>query len=224
MKATPFRFVVSLLVVGLASISSDAQSAGQTQQKASQEDEFLKGAFLPDTADLSYPVVVFQKTPLYAPGAMRAKIQGDVELQAVVLADGRVDRARVTASLDKTYGLDESAIAAVKQWRFKPGKLNDIPVPVVVTIQMSFKLYICDESGCTGGTVEPLCVWKVGNPLRTIKCGARSLKWAAERANKPRGESRLDAPTGRIINSGTRCHYLPTVGVQRRETHDVRAE
>ena len=170
MKATPFRLVVSLLVVGLASIATYAQSAGQTQQKAAQEDEFLKGAFLPDTPDLVQPVVVSQKTPVYASDAMRAKIQGDVELQAVILADGRVDRVRVTTSLDKIYGLDESAIAAVKQWRFKPGRLNDMPVPVVVAIQLSFKLYSCSESGCTG-TVEPLCVWKLGSPLKTIRCG-----------------------------------------------------
>jgi len=169
MTATPFRFVGSLLLVGLASITTYAQSAGQAQQKAAQKDEFLKGAFLPDTPDLVQPIVVSQRIPVYASDAMRAKIQGDVELQAVVLADGRVDRVRVTTSLDKV-SLDEAAIAAVKQWLFKPGRLDDMPVPVVVAIQLSFKLYSCTESGCTG-TIEPSCVWKLGDPLKTTKCG-----------------------------------------------------
>ena len=134
----------------VGSIPTSAQFAGQTQQKADQEDEFLKGVYLPDTPDLVSPVVVYEERPFYSPGAMREKIQGDVKLQVVVRADGKVDRVRVTASLDKIYGLDESAMAAVKQWRFKPGRLDGFPVTVAVTIQMSFRLHFCSESGCKG--------------------------------------------------------------------------
>ena len=155
MKAMPFRLAVSLLVVSLASAPTSAQSAAQTQQKADQEDEFLKGVYLPDTPDLVSPVVVSKQSPTYPSAAMGANIQGDVMLQAVVQADGRVGRVRVTTSLDTIYGLDESAIASVKQWQFKPGKLNDSTVPAVVTIQVSFRIYSCDVSGCTGMGLLP---------------------------------------------------------------------
>jgi TonB family protein len=141
MKALPFRFLVSALVVSLASIAAYAQSAGQAQQKTAQEDEFLKGVYLPDTPSLVAPVMLYQTHPKYTSDAMRAKIQGDVEVQAVILADGLVDRVRVTTSLDKVFGLDESSMAAAKQWRFKPGTLNGQPVPVAVTLKLTFRLH-----------------------------------------------------------------------------------
>jgi protein TonB len=71
---------------------------------------------------------------------MRAKVQGEVELEAVVNPDGSVDRVRVTRSLDSTFGLDQEAIKAVRQWRFMPGTLKGQPVPVRVTVVLSFTL------------------------------------------------------------------------------------
>jgi TonB family protein len=72
---------------------------------------------------------------------MRAKIQGVVVVEAVVDVDGRVDRARVAQSLDSTYGLDEQALAAVRQWTFTPGQLNGDRVPVLVVLMVSFRLH-----------------------------------------------------------------------------------
>jgi TonB family protein len=72
---------------------------------------------------------------------MRAKIQGDVEVQMVVSAKGEVERARVTQSLDKVYGLDAAALTAAKQFTFLPGKLNGKEVPVAVNVSLSFRLH-----------------------------------------------------------------------------------
>jgi TonB family protein len=58
--------------------------------------------------------------PEYTPEALKAHIEGDVELEAVVLADGTVGEVRVTKSLDKTDGLDDEAVRCVRQWTFKP--------------------------------------------------------------------------------------------------------
>jgi TonB family protein len=74
---------------------------------------------------------------------MRQKIQGQVEVQAVVMPDGTVARARVTKSLDRIYGLDDEAVKAVHQFTFAPnsGTLNGRPVPVAVTLTLTFKLH-----------------------------------------------------------------------------------
>ena len=86
------------------------------------------------------PVVITQVKPEYTPEAMRAKVQGLVMVECVVLSDGTVGNARIIRSLDPVFGLDEQAIAAAKKWRFKPGLMNGRPVPVIVTIELSFTL------------------------------------------------------------------------------------
>ena len=84
------------------------------------------------------PVPILQVKPQYTAEAMRAKVQGLVLLECVVLPDGTVGEARVTRSLDPLFGLDQQAIAAARRWRFKPGLLNGVPVPVRVTIELTF--------------------------------------------------------------------------------------
>ena len=71
---------------------------------------------------------------------MRAKVQGEVWLEAVVLPDGTVGDVRVVRSLDRNFGLDEEAIRAAKQWRFIPGTRFGEPVAVLVTLAISFTL------------------------------------------------------------------------------------
>lgn len=86
------------------------------------------------------PKLIREVKPQYTADAMRAKVQGEVELEAVVNPDGSVDRIRVTRSLDRTFGLDEQAIKAVRQWRFVPGMLKGQPVPVRVSVVLDFTL------------------------------------------------------------------------------------
>lgn len=86
------------------------------------------------------PVVITQVKPQYTPEAMRAKVQGLVRVECVVLPDGTVGDARIVRSIDPVFGLDEQALAAAKRWRFKPGLMNGKPVPVTVTIELSFTL------------------------------------------------------------------------------------
>jgi TonB family protein len=58
-------------------------------------------------------------------------------LEVVVGRDGIPLAIRITRSLDPG-GLDEEAVAAVREWRFTPGHVGDIPVDVLVTIQLDF--------------------------------------------------------------------------------------
>ena len=86
------------------------------------------------------PRLIREIKPGYTPEAMRARIQGTVTLQAVVLPDGSVGTARVIRSLDSTFGLDQEAVKTVTLWRFTPGTLAGRAVPVVVEIELTFTL------------------------------------------------------------------------------------
>jgi protein TonB len=88
------------------------------------------------------PVLIKEVKPAYTVNAMQAKLQGVVEMEAVVLPDGSVDPGsiRVTRSLDSRFGLDQQAIIAVKQWLFRPGTLNGQPVAVRVNVELMFSL------------------------------------------------------------------------------------
>jgi TonB family protein len=78
--------------------------------------------------------------PQYTAAAMQAKIQGDVELELVVRADGTVDSVTITKSLDEVHGLDNAAIEAAKLWDFKPGTKDGQPVDVLLHLNMRFTL------------------------------------------------------------------------------------
>ena len=75
----------------------------------------------------------------YTDAALRTKISGDVLIEAVVSTTGAVSDARVIKSLDQTYGLDDAALAAAKQWRFEPGTRDGTPIPVIVTMLLEFR-------------------------------------------------------------------------------------
>ncbi len=78
--------------------------------------------------------------PNYTSEAMRAKVQGLVRLEGIVLPDGTVGDVRVLRSLDSVFGLDEEAIRAAKQFRFAPGTRFGQPVAVVVSFEIEFTL------------------------------------------------------------------------------------
>ena len=63
-----------------------------------------------------------------------------MQLEGVVQTDGSVAYAHVIRSLDPTFGLDEEALKAARQWRFAPGTRMGEPVPVVVTMDVTFSL------------------------------------------------------------------------------------
>ena len=86
------------------------------------------------------PRVLREVKPAYTAEAMRAKVQGVVLLECVVMPDGSVGRVEVVKSLDGTFGLDQEAIKCVRQWRFRPGTKQGRAVPVYVTIEVAFNL------------------------------------------------------------------------------------
>ncbi|HWF11976.1 MAG TPA: energy transducer TonB, partial [Bryobacteraceae bacterium] len=87
---------------------------------------------------VSAPSVLFKVDPEYSEKARQAKYQGTAVLSVVVDASGRAGDIRVIKPLG--MGLDEEAVLAVKQWRFRPALKGGQPVDVRATIEINFKL------------------------------------------------------------------------------------
>ena len=89
---------------------------------------------------VSLPQPTKQVKAEYTPEAMQNRIEGKVGLDTVVLADGTVGDVKVVESLDTVYGLDKNAVAAMKQWVFKPGMKDGKAVAVRVHVMINFTL------------------------------------------------------------------------------------
>jgi len=83
------------------------------------------------------PRKVVDVHPLYPALAQSARKEGVVILEAVIDAHGHVESVRVLRSIPL---LDQAAVEAVRQWVFTPTLLNDVPVPVVMTVTVNFTL------------------------------------------------------------------------------------
>lgn len=84
------------------------------------------------------PQLLREVRPVYTDEARRRAIEGDVVLEIIVRRDGRVGNVRVLRSLGS--GLEERAIAAVRQWRFAPARRLGDAVDVVVEVAVGFSL------------------------------------------------------------------------------------
>jgi TonB family protein len=84
------------------------------------------------------PTILSREKPKYTEKARRNGVQGDVVLNVMFAADGTVTSIRVVSGLPD--GLNESAIEAAKQIRFKPATRNGQPISFRQDIHFSFHL------------------------------------------------------------------------------------
>jgi protein TonB len=96
--------------------------------------------FRPGAGGIGYPECVYCPNPPYTEEARKARFQGTVLLEVLVLPDGRASEARVLRGLG--MGLDESALETVRTWRFKPAMGSGRrPVAVVTSVEITFHLF-----------------------------------------------------------------------------------
>jgi len=86
---------------------------------------------------IKQPTKLKNVPPVYPPIAQSARVQGVVIIEAVIGPNGKVQDARVLRSIPL---LDQAALDAVKQWEFSPTLLNNVPVPVIMTVTVQFTL------------------------------------------------------------------------------------
>lgn len=77
--------------------------------------------------------------PDFSEQARKAQIQGTLQLD--VLIDGQGSVAAVRVARGQGYGLEESAMDAVKDWRFTPATMNGTPVSLWLDVEVGFHLY-----------------------------------------------------------------------------------
>ena len=115
------------VIVALLAVASVAAGSAQKSGPYKMGEEGVKA-----------PVLVSEVKPRYPDDAKQRQVQGNVEVEAVVKTDGTVGDVTVTKSLDPQ--LDEEAVNATKQWRFRPGTKDGTTVDVIVQIEMTFRL------------------------------------------------------------------------------------
>jgi TonB family protein len=100
-----------------------------------QLDEDTRPPFKPK-GQLSGPVPYEKVDPKYPPDLIKAHVQGEVVLYAIIRKDGSVDSIQVVRSLDPE--LDRNAIAALAQWKFRPGTRAGAPVDLEAVVHVPF--------------------------------------------------------------------------------------
>jgi TonB family protein len=91
------------------------------------------------SAETTTPVDILDKPrPEYTAEGRRLKLEGDVVIDLVFLADGTVQVNRVLSGLG--HGLDESATHAAQQIKFKPAKRDGQPVDFPARVRIEFRL------------------------------------------------------------------------------------
>lgn len=86
---------------------------------------------------ISAPRKTVHVSPVYPEIARSARVDGTVILEAVINERGEIERLKVLRSVPL---LDDAAIRAVSGWRYTPTTLNNVAVPVLMTITVTFSL------------------------------------------------------------------------------------
>jgi TonB family protein len=102
--------------------------------------EIVSGTARPERigGKVSPPDVLNSVEAPYTPEARNAKINGYCLVSVIVDAHGMPQNPRVAKSLDP--GLDRNALIAVDRYRFKPALKDGTPVPVMITVEVNFRL------------------------------------------------------------------------------------
>jgi protein TonB len=89
---------------------------------------------------VGFPECIYCPDAKYSEAARKAKFQGLVILQIVVTPDGRASRIEIVSG--PGLGLEEEAVEAVKNWRFKPalGPMRK-PVAAQIEVEVQFRLF-----------------------------------------------------------------------------------
>ena len=117
------RHLARVTVAMAILLSTQTQGISQTAADAPQASE--------------RPALVSHVMPVYPQIAQTAKVSGIVIIEATVGVDGRITNARVLRSVPL---LDQAALEAVRQWEYLPTTLNGVPVPVIMSVTVTFKL------------------------------------------------------------------------------------
>jgi TonB family protein len=104
-------------------------------------------------AGMAAPTVLQSKIVQYTDDARTHGIEGTVTIEALVDENGQIKSARILKKLG--HGLDEAALAAVKEWVLSPGTRNGLPVSVGAQIDVAFSLRSANAVLMSAGMIPP---------------------------------------------------------------------
>jgi protein TonB len=87
--------------------------------------------------ELQQPAKLRHVNPVYPDLAQRAGVEGRVQIECVIDPSGRVADLRVVKGHPL---LDRAAVEAVRQWVYSPTLLNRVPVSVILTVTVDFRI------------------------------------------------------------------------------------
>jgi TonB family protein len=156
---------VSVLFLALCGLVSSASAsnfqAGEQQSGQEQKDATAVIEQSPEVkpnnlkiyrigGDVKPPQVLYAPDPAYTELTRKAKLTGMTLVSAIVGVDGSTSNVRVVRSMAEGLNknlkplapeLDQKAIEAVQQYRFKPATRKGQTVPVELTIMVAFRIY-----------------------------------------------------------------------------------
>jgi protein TonB len=98
-------------------------------------------ALVYETSGLSRPTILVRVDPVYPPVARYQRRNGIVVVRAEISADGHVRAAEIVQAAPTGFGFEQSALDAVRQWRFRPATNEDgRPVAVLYRLQVTFEV------------------------------------------------------------------------------------
>lgn len=89
-------------------------------------------------ASLQFPRLIKRVVPVYPEKVLAEGVEGDVLVRAVIDESGSVTQLRIEEGVHPL--LDEAALNAVKQWKYKPWVVNGVPKSTEVVVKIFFKI------------------------------------------------------------------------------------
>lgn len=86
------------------------------------------------------PKIVSKVDPVYPEEARKQKIQGVVEMEATINASGDVVGVRVLPTPSPQPLLAKAAVAALRQWKYEPYRINGKAMTIIFNVSITFSL------------------------------------------------------------------------------------
>jgi len=104
---------------------------------AQLDERLLHSAQQQNQSRLAAPVLERKVDPKYPPAAVKAHVEGEVILYAIIRKDGSVDSIQRVRGLETQ--LDQNAMAALKEWKFSPATRDGAPVDIEAVVHIPFR-------------------------------------------------------------------------------------
>ena len=128
----PALCILALLAASLILPLSIAQNAENEGKKGDDDEQVYDLG-----KDITPPRLIHRVYPSYNPGSRGVRVVGKVVIRLIVTSRGLPKEPVIVQGLAEE--VDQSALDAVRQWRFDPAKREGMPVAVRVAVEMNFR-------------------------------------------------------------------------------------